>query len=484
MRKRILTVLLACCCLVLAGGCVNIQQDMTIGADGSVDCNYAVMGGQMFQRDLQAAKGQLGADSVEDMASEDGRLRGFKAAFHADKLADMPDKLQRLQIIDGKTYRVEQQHNWFYDRYQLTFSKDGNGNRFLQQGQRPQARQAAQRQSKMAGEPEYAFTMQLPVTSEATNADTISADGKTLSWDLAENFYGDDKAVQVQFRLWQRMHLAIAGIVLLIFVLGAVACFLQLRSTSDKRWQQGCIACLLLAVAVAGVSVYQLKKVPEITVYEATKAVQGGTDNIGQAPEQKKPQAAKPAQTKKSPNSLETDTVTSEDEADGKVRTPQVHLADADAEERINQDIKTAMAQKFATERQLKKHERSFDVTCDNDAVLSLVIQDRTYYEGAAHGNTVYLALTYDKQTGARKTTGDYAQVDAARVLDLAVSGLKHYAGCRGGGQMNPNVNMFSKEPPLDNLYLDQEGHAWLLFNPYVMGPYVDGATCLQLPES
>ena len=476
--KKFVFLLLAALSLLALSGCAKIHEDMVISADGSVTARYEVVANEALYNDLMQAQQGLKADQMEPAA--EGQMKGFTATYQIDNVKNLPKRLNEFVKIDDKTYRVDAQSTFFYDRYALAFSPSV-GNKYMNQGgkKKPSG-------EKGPDDPDYTFTLHLPAAPEETNADDVSADGCTLTWDFTENLFTPGKAGHATFRVWNRTHIALVGILIVLLLAGAAVSMLRYRKAPTNQWKAIFAVCLAAAVAVAGWTAYTLRQPPEAKA-PAQPQQEQAQDNEPGAAEKLADQAkslvtGEPTITKLDSKTvggaISTTTVTTEEETSdiGTRKTPVVHLGDKSAEQKINADIQQAISaiQPKLDDPYLACDKRSFDVKCDTADTLSLVICELSYDKGANGNHNRYVTLTYDKKTGARKPLGDYSGITAQEVLEKARTQLVSY---HDGKQIKQQGNT----PKLEQFFVTQDGQVWLLFQPYEMSYGAAGATCIQV---
>ena len=88
----------------------------------------------------------------------------------------------------------------------------------------------------MLNQIQYRFTLNLPVKPETQNADSVSSDGKSLTWDLKATIAeGKDVQMQASYRIYNQAHIAltVGGIVLALLLAGGFL-YLRRRKQADE----------------------------------------------------------------------------------------------------------------------------------------------------------------------------------------------------------------------------------------------------------
>lgn len=482
--KKSLLVFFITLLLLAFSGCAKLHEDMEISADGSVTATYEVVANEILYDDLMKAQARLKADKIEPAA--EGKMKGFTATYNVDQLENLPARMNEFAEIDGKVYQVVKQSNFFYDRYALNFAPT-IGNKYMEQGSK----------KKPSGEkdpnnPEYTFTLHLPSANEETNADDVSADGRTLTWDFTDNFFTSGKAGTVAFRIWNRAHILLIAIFIALCIAGATFSMVQFRKAPASKWKGLFAGFLVVAIAVAGWSVYTVCQTPAKGNVPMQQAQQQKQEEQSEEPSAIESLAgkAKSAVTgeptitqldsKTVGGAISTTTVTTKEETDefGTLKTPVVQLADESIAEKINTDIQQAVSA-IAGKRgpNTGRDNRTFDVKCDTADTLSIVICEIDAPKGGNGNHAKYVALTYDKRTGVRKSLSDYSNITAQDVEVKAQSQLLAYKN----GENATKYVLNASSPKMDQLFVTQDGKVWLLFQPYNMAAGVAGATCIQV---
>ncbi|WP_294160221.1 hypothetical protein [uncultured Selenomonas sp.] len=485
--KKSLLVLFAALFLLAFSGCAKIHEDMEISADGSVTAKYEVVASEMLYGDLMQAQAGIQADKVEPAA--EGNMKGFTATYNIDKLENMPARMNAFAKIDGKTYQVDKQSNFFYDRYTLNFAPSV-GNKYMNQGGKKKAPD-----KKGPDDPEYTFTLHLPAANEETNADDISADGRTLTWDFTDNLFAPAKAGKAAFRVWNRTHILLIALLIVLCLAGAAFSMMQFRKVPEGKWKGLFGVFLAAAIAIAGWSVYTLRQEPTNGNEAAQQMQQAMQQKKEQEQEENKDPGlldkAKSAVTgeptitkldsKAAGGEISTTTVTTEEETDelGTRKTPVVHLSDESVEQKINADIQQVISPDSEnTSVNYVKNKRSYEVKCDTKDTLCLVIYKYAMGKGAAHGMSKFITLTYDKKTGEHKSLSDYAGITPQDVETMAQTQLLHYGDATDASSHYQRPHDGVK---LDKFFVSQDGQVWLLFDAYEMADGATGPTCIQI---
>ena len=133
--------------------------------------------------------------------------------------------------VEGRNAGAVVAKSWFYDTY--TFDLFVKGEEMDMGEQDPESKAMVQ---SMLDQIQYRFTLNLPVKPEMQNADSVSSDGKSLTWDLKATIAeGKDIQMQASYRIYNQTHIAltVGGIVLLLLLAGGFL-YLRRRKQADE----------------------------------------------------------------------------------------------------------------------------------------------------------------------------------------------------------------------------------------------------------
>ena len=161
-----------------------------------------------------------------------------------------------------------------------------------------------------------------------------------------------------------------------------------------------------------------------------------------------------------------------------KMDYPLVYVDDPGAQAAINSDVSRyldAFQKAMATDELIREGIIKTKLRYEDENVISLTLVDYRY-TGGAHGMYVVYGLVYDTHTGARIPLEDYVRLTtedvAAELSDntFAYDTTKH-------------VKIIMNEPkrvPAD-YYLTGDGSVNIIFQPYEIAAYAEGAPYLHL---
>ena len=155
---------------------------------------------------------------------------------------------------------------------------------------------------------------------------------------------------------------------------------------------------------------------------------------------------------------------------------PIVYTNNKAAQDKINQDIYHYIAA-FRNDFNAGKFLRgsfSYQVRFEDDNYISLTITDARFNPRYEHGNHDVYGVVYDKQTGRKLPLSHFLHVT---VSDLQSFYRDHFYTENG----KKIYGMFSLEKVSDSYYLLGNGGIALIYQPYVLASYAEGATTIRL---
>ncbi|MBR1807566.1 MAG: DUF3298 domain-containing protein [Selenomonadaceae bacterium] len=166
---------------------------------------------------------------------------------------------------------------------------------------------------------------------------------------------------------------------------------------------------------------------------------------------------------------------------------PIVHTGNAEVDEKINNAIVVEMRDFIkGCHYAVQYHDQkiggmytSFEVPCNragNTVILSIIMTESVYYEGAAHPSTYKHALNFNADSGAKINLGYLIDVgDGSNPkfkLDNITAKVRAHAEREG-------IQLFDDALPLKNypeyFYFDENLHVHFLFGQYEIAPYAAG---------
>ena len=159
---------------------------------------------------------------------------------------------------------------------------------------------------------------------------------------------------------------------------------------------------------------------------------------------------------------------------------PEVKIEDRIIAGRINEKIREEVKEFFSTVREpypSATASMSYEIPCDKNNILSIVLTEYVYYQGAAHPLMFKRALNFDVRSGKligldglKKISRKYASDDySPKGLTRK---LKSYA-------KNNKIYLYNDFKELEkfpeNFYFDENLHLHVIFQQYEVAPYAAG---------
>lgn len=159
---------------------------------------------------------------------------------------------------------------------------------------------------------------------------------------------------------------------------------------------------------------------------------------------------------------------------------PTISTSNAIIDSMINEKIREEVKNFFDAVKQPNTSisaTMSYEIPCDKNNILSIILTEYTYSEGAAHPLTFKRSLNFDTRTGKligldnlKKISREYAKADYTP--KGITRKLKAYAE-REGIYLYPDFKELEKLP--ENFYFDENFHLHFIFQQYDVAPYAAG---------
>lgn len=159
---------------------------------------------------------------------------------------------------------------------------------------------------------------------------------------------------------------------------------------------------------------------------------------------------------------------------------PTISTSNAIIDSMINEKIREEVKNFFDAVKQPDNSitaTMSYEIPCDKNNILSIILTEYTYSEGAAHPLTFKRALNFDTRTGKligidniKKISREYAKADYTP--KGITRKLKAYAE-REGIYLYNDFKELEKLP--ENFYFDENFHLHFIFQQYDVAPYAAG---------
>ncbi len=159
---------------------------------------------------------------------------------------------------------------------------------------------------------------------------------------------------------------------------------------------------------------------------------------------------------------------------------PEVKIANRFINTKINEKIREEVKELFHTVKQpdvSTTATMTYEISCDDKNILSLILTEVVYVQGAAHPSTYKRALNFDTRTGKLIKPSDLKNISREYAKDDytpkgITKKLKAYAKSNGIS-LNGDFKEFEKMP--ENFYFDENFHLHFIFQQSELAPYAAG---------
>lgn len=227
---KIFGVMLVTIASLFSAGCFQGESNLTIDDNGKVTMNIEIMGVPILREHIEGWKNEMERSNraTEISPVSSGNMSGYRITMQYQSIEQFA--AQKIDIFGSKTGKakgIQQRKGWFFDAYSFDFLSEApeDSEEYLDntlvQSMMPQIK--------------FDMVINLPYVAEKNNAQHVSNDNKTLSWNLASSITsGKDVSVQVQFRIWHKEKIAVTAAVILI-LLGAMIYFLRKSQKQNEN---------------------------------------------------------------------------------------------------------------------------------------------------------------------------------------------------------------------------------------------------------
>ena len=219
MRKRFLAVVLGIIALVCSG-CFGGHVELSIDESGAVHSKNTMVGVEFMREELEKQKQELLKDHPNAIVTpaHDGNMSGFSIQMdYEDMDSFAADGMKFYATRPGFGKGIQKKSRWFFDAYALDLYEEGNADL-------SKDKEAAAMAQALLSQIRFDFTLNLPYEADSHNAETVSNNGRTLSWNIASTITrGESRKIQATFKLWNKLHIALTvGIAVLLLVVAVI----------------------------------------------------------------------------------------------------------------------------------------------------------------------------------------------------------------------------------------------------------------------
>ncbi|OYD09045.1 DUF3153 domain-containing protein [Paludifilum halophilum] len=223
-------------CMILLGGCVNADMHVTVNMDGSGSYRIQVLSSPLVEKELQPVREKLEQNGYQVEELKKGKQTGWVAEKQVDNVAEEPpNQLMEDFSPEGKSASLlpfmedmekgPVKVNAELFRYVIRFQDDLDLRAMASENPVEKA---------FLNEMNLRFKLTLPLEPKDHNADSVSEDGKTLTWNLAPG-EKNPVLVEVEFPNPIGWILVAAGTFLLVVLFVIFWVLRRKRRSKSKR---------------------------------------------------------------------------------------------------------------------------------------------------------------------------------------------------------------------------------------------------------
>lgn len=252
--KKFLIFALSLICVICAG-CFKINFDLIITSDGAIVQQNKFIGTAALNQQIENWKNQAEKTNPNLKAKDviEGEMRGYRFDIDYPDIESFAQSMNELYLAhEGINKGVSRHKGWFFDEYDFDF--------YWKSSPAKTAFDATVNQALLS-QAVFDFSISLPYSAVSTNADEVSADGKSLKWHLSNvTINGGEKFMNARFKIWNRDKVALTALAELLLLAATIFFFIKARADDiegvgkDLRFKRNVFA--LLFVALGAISAY------------------------------------------------------------------------------------------------------------------------------------------------------------------------------------------------------------------------------------
>lgn len=261
---------------IFCTGCFQGESNLTIDEDGKVTLKNEIMGVPMLREHIEGWKNDLerknSVTNIEPITS--GNLSGYRITTQYATLEQFAAQNIELFSRTGNSKGIQQRKGWFFDAYNFDFISEAPeesgeylDNVFVQ---------------SMMPQITLNMIINLPYAVESTNAQNVSNEGKTLTWNLASSITsGKDVSMKAQFRIWHKGKCVATAVAIILLLGGTIYFYQKAKNFSEDRDEAAkniryMQICAGLTAAVISASIYFLIEPVTFTDADIISGLIGG----------------------------------------------------------------------------------------------------------------------------------------------------------------------------------------------------------------
>lgn len=212
-------------------GCFQIDSTLKIDDNGAVIMKNKILGDPYIAGIIEEAKNSITKNypNAKINPASEGDYTGYEIEMFFQSIEEFAaNNFELFQARPGKCNGIQISNGWFYNSY--TFDLLIERSRDIDRADLSMA--FAQ---SLLAQGKFDLIMELPNAAEISNADYMSNDGKILRWNLAPALiHGQNKNVQVNFRIYNNVRIAATFFLALIIVAGIIYNLSQSKQRKNK----------------------------------------------------------------------------------------------------------------------------------------------------------------------------------------------------------------------------------------------------------
>ncbi len=223
MKKVLSLVTIVVMMLIVLTGCVELNYEITLNEDGTADISYVYA----FEKSTLEQLGTSGEEMTSDMQEKaeesgytieeysDDDVEGFIAKKHIEDLSEisLEDAFGSEYVTDSEENQIKIEKSTFKTTYSQEASID-----------------LSSMDETTASLVTLKYTINLPTSVGDNNADEVSEDGKTLTWNLTAG-----EINEINFEATSSQYAIIVLIIIAIVVIVVIIIIIVKKKKSNKN---------------------------------------------------------------------------------------------------------------------------------------------------------------------------------------------------------------------------------------------------------
>ena len=222
---------MAVICLSCAG-CFQVDSNLKVDDNGAVTLKNKFIGVPYIAGIIEETKNDFLKNNPNAKVKpvSEGGYSGYEFEIFFPTMEEFAaNNIEMYQARPGKCKGIQISNGWFYNSYSFDLLFEGRKDIDTSD------LGTAVAQSLLA-QVKFDFVVELPNAAESSNADYMSNDGKILRWNIAPALInGQNKTVQVNFRIYNNVRIAATFFLALIIVAGIIYNLSQAKNRQEAE---------------------------------------------------------------------------------------------------------------------------------------------------------------------------------------------------------------------------------------------------------